>query len=75
LISVSWKRLACGSRGESIGEVFGIGRMLTLEWLMVDRNNLLCIVSPVEIFRLMDTALLSRNPPRELQRKEKRGPE
>jgi hypothetical protein len=55
--------------------VFGIGRMLTLEWLMVDRNNLLCIVSPVEIFRLMDTALLSRNPPRELQRKEKRGPE
>lgn len=49
--------------------------MLTLEWLMVDRNNLLCIVSPVEIFRLSHTALVSRNSPRELQRKEKRGPE
>ena len=55
--------------------MFGTRPALTLEWLIVDRNNLLCIVSPVEIFHLRVTALLSRNPLRELQRKEKRGPE
>ncbi|CAB4562815.1 unannotated protein [freshwater metagenome] len=39
---------------------------------MVDRNNLLCIVSPVENFRLTYTALLEKNTLRESQRKEKR---
>jgi len=39
---------------------------------MVDRNNLLCIVSPVENFRLTYTALPENNALRESQRKEKR---
>ena len=60
------------SLGRSIGGVFGTAHTLTLEWPMVDRNNLLCIVSPVENFLLTHTALLEKNTLRESQRKEKR---
>ena len=60
------------SLARSIGGVFGTAHTLTLEWPMVDRNNLLCIVSPVENFLLTHTALLEKNTLRESQRKEKR---